>query len=910
MQLNRDNELLIPADGDCLYTSAFVAYLLPVRINGAQFHMRLQKLLKINITESLAEIFREKFIRYLGNVNFYRTPEFKKLIKKFKANINVHNQWGGAAEIKIISEYLEINIQEFIENPEDGVPYVQSDIAQYLADGPDQLNTIFILRAVPEFVEAIQPSADIEMQIAQMESVAESQQHAQHYRLFLSNPLNVPLDVSTRKISDKKDGEDDESGSDNSSTEAPEIGAGENGANNVAIPNLNFIRLILAISTASRAFTFLQSFFSFSLPIPNLMIAMATVLSDTHKEGTLLSKAPEFVENMPLFRHPSLKVSEFNSIWILITRVLMVMYRDCFEVLMTSEPISSDLCFKVFDNFLRKIIGSGDLDTYYVSAKNKIQQQIEAEPENKSQHEAMLEFFEGFIRFLRYIGSEAVNDPAQDPLNAYVNLKWISEVNQIDEWLEKNPGHPDYKDEQNRARKLGDFIASRRFQKMRELGEHVFSLLKQMEPELADIGNPSDLIPYIEAEHQKRTRKEFENYLLNDFKKFDIFEPNQLRAFEEQLQRYQYGKIYYEIVCESFQDEFKESRVHRVAQIVWAVSQLDTIHEVPQEASIFDHPKNHIFPPEYDEHDGSCIDCAEYCELGRTYSKYHDFAFPFARYLLENIFETEFVNGENIFDQLKDIVGAKEDLMRKAEEALKALKVFSKHMLRLRPSQASAALGKSEKLGLVFGIGFNGELFNSPFHSESDENEIWINFSASGREGGGHLLLTFIGHVAQWGGNKLFGISNITAALERYFEKYKILIEMKLDELCEYFARSPELTAKYTRFLNECKCLADEKVAFASLSQEFKDWLCDPANLWYSIPAHPGGIKKIKIKIPPNMEKYEHNAQIFARELLFDVLTQPAFFKSEIYHHLMPYLFQHWRKEILVELGRKNLTTM
>jgi hypothetical protein len=45
---------------------------------------------------------------------------------------------------------------------------------------------------------------------------------------------------------------------------------------------------------------------------------------------------------------------------------------------------------------------------------------------------------------------------------------------------------------------------------------------------------------------------------------------------------------------------------------------------------------------------------------------------------------------------------------------------------------------------LVFGIGFNGQLFGVPHHSPEDDDAIYLTFSSGARKPGGYLSLYFI----------------------------------------------------------------------------------------------------------------------------------------------------------------------
>jgi len=156
--------------------------------------------------------------------------------------------------------------------------------------------------------------------------------------------------------------------------------------------------------------------------------------------------------------------------------------------------------------------------------------------------------------------------------------------------------------------------------------------------------------------------------------------------------------------------------------------------------------------------------------------EYDEFMTPFSFYLLENVFHQTFVSDgqSNVIHELLKVSGNKENLRHYVHNALANFKRFSENMLELRPTDKP--LKKEDAVrGLVFGIGFNGHLFNSPSRTLKNENQIYFTFSDSGRRDGGYLLLSLIKDIATRYPNKLTQ-SLQTRSVHDLFNQYKDLI--------------------------------------------------------------------------------------------------------------------------------------
>lgn len=176
-------EILIPADGNCLYTSVFLGFLLPAVESSEEFKARLNKIkIGSNNHDELLNLLKSYSSRL--EIKYLSTTFFKNQINLFKENMGPNNgQWGGENEIKALTENLNIGIQEYCLNRED------SNEALILGDltPPDandkKLNIINILRDKPNITEVCSHDKDSDIEKIKQES-AEISIKNQHFRLI------------------------------------------------------------------------------------------------------------------------------------------------------------------------------------------------------------------------------------------------------------------------------------------------------------------------------------------------------------------------------------------------------------------------------------------------------------------------------------------------------------------------------------------------------------------------------------------------------------------------------------------------------------------------------------------------------------------------------------------------------
>lgn len=180
LTVEQDIQILIPADGDCLYTTVFIGYLLPVINNQEKFSERLFKLTGNKLK---SDFLRKKIIDGCHNVEIFKKKNFKKYILKFRIHMHLNDgKWGGENEIKVLANKLNIIIQEEMEHL--NIPPIRTEPAQ----SEHVSETIYILHTNADIKEASQNNDDLEINIARMNSL-NTAQNAQHYRLILKDAI-------------------------------------------------------------------------------------------------------------------------------------------------------------------------------------------------------------------------------------------------------------------------------------------------------------------------------------------------------------------------------------------------------------------------------------------------------------------------------------------------------------------------------------------------------------------------------------------------------------------------------------------------------------------------------------------------------------------------------------------------
>jgi len=217
------------------------------------------------------------------------------------------------------------------------------------------------------------------------------------------------------------------------------------------------------------------------------------------------------------------------------------------------------------------------LDFFIPVLQERIRGKINGTP---TQTEAALEFSDIIIKYLKIFA----NNSSEDPLNKDINPSDIREIQHLSQWLKNNSKHNSYDKVQKQYRNLKKRVESQRFQVIKDGAYYMFDLIKHLDPDFSDLKSPFELSEYQEKKWNSEKAKKLSQYILEKSHESGLIEPNRLRHFWETIAREQYNRDFYKLVCESFQDAHKDSQIHRMAQQLWYVSQLDTIHLSPQEA--------------------------------------------------------------------------------------------------------------------------------------------------------------------------------------------------------------------------------------------------------------------------------------------------------------------------------------
>jgi|GEM_PF-5580560 len=179
-------EINIAANGNCLYTSVFLGYLLPSLRESSKFAARLSTLVGSDKDSENLRRWLLKNIQDPSELRSISTPNTNCWVEAFKTHMGLKGKvWGGNEEIQVLATQLNVCLQEHVENSQSPA-HTKSD--RTLPDGYNEssmgpLETIHILRCNPNTEEAIDAKGDVFMQIAQSESVSTAQS-LQHFRLI------------------------------------------------------------------------------------------------------------------------------------------------------------------------------------------------------------------------------------------------------------------------------------------------------------------------------------------------------------------------------------------------------------------------------------------------------------------------------------------------------------------------------------------------------------------------------------------------------------------------------------------------------------------------------------------------------------------------------------------------------
>lgn len=198
-----DLEIPMPADGDCLFSTIFIGYLLPVVNSEVEFLKRLKcligdkgsnKFLHESNVKNLMIIIRDHNIKQLFHKGF------KAYVLEFRSNMGLNNKkWGSAEDVKILSDKLKMSILMFYRAQDTHHYVCDDDMTIILAEARQ---TVYVLHCSPiPGVETQAQGDDACLNVALAESASEERSY-RHFRLFSRNPVSL---VENRGVPPKKD---------------------------------------------------------------------------------------------------------------------------------------------------------------------------------------------------------------------------------------------------------------------------------------------------------------------------------------------------------------------------------------------------------------------------------------------------------------------------------------------------------------------------------------------------------------------------------------------------------------------------------------------------------------------------------------------------------------------------------
>ncbi|MEM9569659.1 MAG: ankyrin repeat domain-containing protein, partial [Bacteroidota bacterium] len=178
------DQLLIPANGQCLYTAVIIGYLLPVREAADEVTARIDQLFGLQPAYYLNELHQtlQNLTHYL---TYLQSDAFGTLVTAFMTRMQIKKgTWGGPQEIQTIADKLQVNIQAYYPDPSNLTNLVQSDLTK-----PSEAIADITLHIVRDKVHPAEVLTQAE------KASAVDNPHYQHYRLKYTLPASVSMPV-------------------------------------------------------------------------------------------------------------------------------------------------------------------------------------------------------------------------------------------------------------------------------------------------------------------------------------------------------------------------------------------------------------------------------------------------------------------------------------------------------------------------------------------------------------------------------------------------------------------------------------------------------------------------------------------------------------------------------------------
>lgn len=721
------------------------------------------------------------------------------------------------------------------------------------------------------------------------------------YRLSCS--IGKPIESSKQT----QDNDETEESNSQSSTSSDEEESSFNPSFHDVLQSQDKIGLIKALYIGGKIYEVFEKIFDTSQPLefstsfPAHLLQNPNFLEIFNNKNSLLQKAKDLISNFNF--NSSTTEEEHNNLLEMIVRVLMVLRPGYFSNISDSGPVSSEITFKILQNFLEEFVNNGPLEKLERFFKSKVEQE-----QNPFIKFSTLWFIDLMINFLKTFATK--------------------------------PGM------------FGELLRSLTPEQMDRHLKSTFHHLKIMDPSLADLSDQTMLEQHIKEKSKKRDFAQLVKLLKGITTQDDLMEENFLRSFSEHLHRENLGKAFYKMACESFTNPTKENK--RVRQM-WALSLLDTINRHPLEARSrmparsFDGQTAPNFgylmsrSASYEDwirkspitlatadiiidsfdyvtawgknlHDSDIEEFLDLFEFNLTFpyedqaalkefykkngervdkffrSSYSKLMGYFERYLLRRHFNISLKEDANIIEALKKLADDQNVCLR--DIARQHLKNFIQFCIDTPQINNNP---KSDRRGFVFGIGFNGPLFNAPNYFRWEKNELFLAFSESRRmEDGYYLFLCFLEFFAREPNTEFISQIKIN---DINFLRYKPLILNHLKNLVELYtdvdtrSESFQQHKKFEEFYLEI----EHSSSLNNLNPQLFAWMEDISN-WYRLPVTKGSYY-VPIKIAKELSKEEKILQEYTRQLLLDAVVKRPFAEKSLF--LSPVLFLHWKKRLL-----------
>lgn len=674
-----------------------------------------------------------------------------------------------------------------------------------------------------------------------------------------------------------------------------------------------------------------------SEPSMTSIIAILNILASVGSKSSMLSQAAQYITPSPS-TFSALSTPESNSLNIMFVLAAMNIHPEHFTF-DSNETESNGLSqieyigFQFFQTFVRDVF-----DQWISFLYSKI------DADNNmlfDQKNAFKEFFNGIKWAFAQLAEK------RSLIEYYVDPEDKKTGTALYFWLKENSHQPDYQENYREFLKIDARIDAARNRAQQEFDVWFKSIMRRLMPDFAN-KSISQIIAEKKEEHVKTQRQKLEDYINNNFLSSKTLSPDFLLLLNDFLHRNECKDIFYTIVCES---QSSSTQLHEMAHALYQIQELDSINIQPKEArsrmpnnSNFEYRINQseaykqwlkdtplariagdIIMDAFDitSRIGSTFEVDSFVEellrdvYPEYYAKrtiftfeYHNLLYHFKWFILETIlridYNTDFISSNEqyplLIEKLKAASGDKENLEKIARKALADFKRVSQELVTLT---GQISQSKKQIQPFVFGIGFNGGLFNSNDHHRLNKNEIWINFSQSQRTIGSDLFLVFLSSFSHDRDRLKF--SPIQEKIKQNLTYYKPLIiyqikmalgkiKLSLDEFpSKGFYISSGIRERFTEtFLQQFSSVTN----FEELSEENQNLLLNIRD-WYFIPLN------ISIKTAPSISEAEVNAQIITRNLLFDVFSQFGFSRQN-HQYLLDLSFIHWKGE-LIYIFRENI---